>query len=68
VVGVELVTVVMLTLDVAAVAHGTVEVTLRDLFAAVMLTAAPLLHQELSVRLERYRSRLVSAAASLPHT
>ena len=62
VVGVELVTVLLLARDVAALVDGAIDVTAHDLLAAAILVAGAVLHQEVSVRLERYRSRMVTGS------
>jgi diguanylate cyclase (GGDEF)-like protein len=60
VVAVELATVALLARDVAALVDGALDVTAHELVVAALLVAGAVLHQEVSVRLERYRSRMVT--------
>jgi diguanylate cyclase (GGDEF)-like protein len=60
VLGVEVLTVLLLARDVAALVADVSDITAHDLLAAAILIAGAVLHQEVSVRLERYRSRMVT--------
>lgn len=64
VVAVELATALLVVGDVVRVATGAVAVTPHHLATAGLLTAAGVLHQEVSSRVERYRSRVASGSGT----